>query len=603
MDPSPTGTPKSAAATSFSDHPSPKLRLLCSYGGQITPRPTSKSLCYLGGETRIVAIDRRTALSFPLLSNHLSRVLLNGRGFCLKYQLPEQDLDSLVSVTCDDDLVNMVEEFERCGNSGTKARIRFFLFPVEREDVKDLKTESWFLDSLRSTRRFGEEGEKGEAGGTVVVETGSSFGSTGSSGSSTNLPAIRVCGGDVKDGNGSGNESGNEVVAVGLDGKGGLVPVDSIGSDGSIASPNFLLENIFYVDSVANLDSKNKTPPSLMEAGKQFSDLSPKAGLPGTIQPKGYQVLEKAADQLQQLSSPSSPRAPLLQARPVSPLPQYLRPHPHPQAQTVVYCDVISHHDKSIQLNAFETATNGSDFSPKTETNPLKKVEVGYPLAPPTDFLHQKPVPQPMMHPQLQTQPQAPLQYVHPGAHYMHQYYPSPLLTASYPTMYQFNNPYHPLYFMPMGVGQGQPYDISMQGHMAGTSNIAASHQTLPVVYDGLTPVPSAAEYAAKVYRTGAVSTPAPPVSSGELEQQLMAAFPLGNEMTQSVAASAIGNARYVGEYEDLVHAQVYKSQPPEPSSTAQFQAVTSATTAMLSEMKQLTVENTTQVTRNPQLL
>ncbi|KAL9268916.1 PAL OF QUIRKY-like protein [Drosera capensis] len=534
MEPSPTGTPKStttprpsAAATFFSDHPSPKLRLLCSYGGQITPRPTSKSLCYLGGETRIVAVDRRTALSFPLLSNHLSRVLLNGRGFCLKYQLPEQDLDSLVSVTCDEDLVNMVEEFERCGSSGTKTRIRFFLFPMEREEVKDLKTESWFLDSLRSTRRFGEEGEKGEAGGAVVVETGSSFGSTGSSGSSTNFPAIRVCGGVVKDENGSGNESGNGVVAVGVDGKGGLVPVDSIGSDSSIASPNFQLENIFYVDSVANLDSKNKAPPSVIETGKQFSDLSHKADLPGTIQPKGYLVLEKAADQLRQLSSPSSPRAPLLQAQSVSPLPQYVHPHPHPQAQTVVYSDVISHHDNSIQLNAFETETNGSDISLKT--NPLKKVQVvGYPLAPPTDFLHQQLAPQPMMHPQLQTQPQAPLQYVHPGAHYMPQYYPSPLPTASYPTMYQFNNPYHPVYFMPMG--QGQPYDISMQGHMAGTSNIAASLQTLPVVYDGLTPVPSAAEYAAKVYRTGAVSTLAPPVSSGELEQQLMGAFPLGNE-------------------------------------------------------------------------
>ena len=40
-----------------------QLCLMCSFGGRIVPRPTDKSLCYLGGETRIVAVDRHASLA------------------------------------------------------------------------------------------------------------------------------------------------------------------------------------------------------------------------------------------------------------------------------------------------------------------------------------------------------------------------------------------------------------------------------------------------------------------------------------------------------------------------------------------------------------
>nr|DAD27161.1 TPA_asm: hypothetical protein HUJ06_028629 [Nelumbo nucifera] len=30
---------------------------MCTYGGHIVPRPHDKSLCYLGGDTVIVAVD------------------------------------------------------------------------------------------------------------------------------------------------------------------------------------------------------------------------------------------------------------------------------------------------------------------------------------------------------------------------------------------------------------------------------------------------------------------------------------------------------------------------------------------------------------------
>ncbi|MCI32146.1 putative serine/threonine-protein kinase tsuA-like, partial [Trifolium medium] len=51
--------------------PGSKLRLLCSYGGHIMPR--DNSLYYVGGDTRIVAVDRHSSLTH--LCSHLSRNL------------------------------------------------------------------------------------------------------------------------------------------------------------------------------------------------------------------------------------------------------------------------------------------------------------------------------------------------------------------------------------------------------------------------------------------------------------------------------------------------------------------------------------------------
>ncbi|KAJ4831157.1 hypothetical protein Tsubulata_000713 [Turnera subulata] len=99
--------------------PGSKLHLMCSYGGHIIPRPHEKSLTYVGGETRMVAIDRHSSL--PSLTSRLSRTLLNGRPFTLKYQLPNEELDSLISVTTDEDLENMIEEYDRTRPFSTKS--------------------------------------------------------------------------------------------------------------------------------------------------------------------------------------------------------------------------------------------------------------------------------------------------------------------------------------------------------------------------------------------------------------------------------------------------------------------------------------------------
>ncbi|KAK9066923.1 hypothetical protein SSX86_014247 [Deinandra increscens subsp. villosa] len=244
--PPPTTTTATATAAVEPPHshslpplPTPKLRLMCSYGGHIVPRPQTKSLCYAGGETRIVAVDRRTTAStISSLTHHLSRTLYGNRPFTLKYQLPNEDLDSLVSISSDEDLHNMLEEHDRIATSPTPSRIRLFLFPTRPESVGSLlldpKSESWFSDALKSTMIINRglsdgsgmpsglvgldclegnggdsltnSGESGKCGGggcggggdsgsvpeSMVLETCSSFGSINSSVSASNLTPVGV---------------------------------------------------------------------------------------------------------------------------------------------------------------------------------------------------------------------------------------------------------------------------------------------------------------------------------------------------------------------------------------------------------------------------
>lgn len=97
--------------------PGAKLRVMCSYGGHIIPRPHDKTLCYVGGETRMVVMERLSSLSD--LSSRLSRTLLHGRHFHLKYQLPNEELDSLVSISNDEDLENMIDEYDRIASASS----------------------------------------------------------------------------------------------------------------------------------------------------------------------------------------------------------------------------------------------------------------------------------------------------------------------------------------------------------------------------------------------------------------------------------------------------------------------------------------------------
>ncbi|KAG8368549.1 hypothetical protein BUALT_Bualt15G0057100 [Buddleja alternifolia] len=125
-----------------------KVKFMCSYGGKIHPRPNDNQLSYIGGETKILSVDRNLKFN-SLLSKLIA--LCDSDNISFKYQLPGEDLDALISVTNDDDLEHMMHEYERLSRVSPKpARLRIFIF----------QTLSPSLNS--STRSFGSDEVKSE---------------------------------------------------------------------------------------------------------------------------------------------------------------------------------------------------------------------------------------------------------------------------------------------------------------------------------------------------------------------------------------------------------------------------------------------------------
>ncbi|GLJ04699.1 hypothetical protein SUGI_0001520 [Cryptomeria japonica] len=127
-----------------------KVKFLCSFGGNILPRPYDGKLRYVGGETRIVRVSRD--ISFSELVVKMSEFY--DQPFTIKYQLPEEeDLDALVSVLSDDDLANMMEEYDKLEAADGFTRLRVFLFSAsEQFDVASVCVEAdvdqRFVDAL-----------------------------------------------------------------------------------------------------------------------------------------------------------------------------------------------------------------------------------------------------------------------------------------------------------------------------------------------------------------------------------------------------------------------------------------------------------------------
>lgn len=130
------------------------VRFMCSFGGKILPRPHDNQLRYVGGDTRIVSLPRRP-ISFSSLLVKLSRLTGKSQSddLTIKYQLPNEDLDALITLASDEDLENMMEEHDRNPSS----RLRLFLFSNDSisrtSSISSLldgstKRESWFLDAL-----------------------------------------------------------------------------------------------------------------------------------------------------------------------------------------------------------------------------------------------------------------------------------------------------------------------------------------------------------------------------------------------------------------------------------------------------------------------
>ncbi|XP_057948084.1 uncharacterized protein LOC131143778 isoform X2 [Malania oleifera] len=108
-----------------------KMKILCSFGGKILPRPSDGKLRYVGGETHIICISKN--ISWDELKQKTLTIFNQART--IKYQLPGEDLDALVSVSCHEDLQNMMEECNTLEETEGSTKLRMFLF--SRSDLDD----------------------------------------------------------------------------------------------------------------------------------------------------------------------------------------------------------------------------------------------------------------------------------------------------------------------------------------------------------------------------------------------------------------------------------------------------------------------------------
>ncbi|KAK3036708.1 hypothetical protein RJ639_030532 [Escallonia herrerae] len=555
---------------------SQKLRLMCSYGGHIVPRPHDKSLCYVGGDTRIVVFDRQTTLVD--LTTRLSKTLLNNTPFSIKYQLPQEDLDSLISVTTDEDLDNMIDEYDRlnCPSTSNKpqSRLRVFLFPAKPESGSSIgsilessvKSEDWFLNALNgATSGFSESasvnsllGLTDDAAGTPkadlsakdaevkagvkhqdvhsvpdspMLDTTSSFGSTSSSPSLANLPPIRVHVEEQKVG--VMEEQFSQMGLV----QSGQQRVD----DGGFAAIT--------------------SPPAAPTAA--VSALPPISGeyanwVPSQPQPKQIDLASPDS-----VSSDGSITNPLSR--------QMAMMFPDPNVQN------LSGQSRAPILTVEQKI---ADQNARVQMQQLH--DSGYLLS--TQFDPQQHHPQ--LHPQQQYV-QAGSQYIshHPtGAVPMAPYYPL------YPSQQQQQHhpPHHALdqqymYYVPARQAQG--YNLSVQqqsyGEAAPAAVTSSRPQTppLPSAFVRNAPAPSAKpEMAAGVYRTATTAAPSlVQVPSSQHQTQYMG-FSQVHHPSQSGAPTSAPTGNYAYEYADPTQAHIYYTQPLAPAQlAAQYQTLTTA--------------------------
>ncbi|PWA62997.1 PB1 domain, Protein kinase domain, Ephrin receptor type-A /type-B [Artemisia annua] len=146
-----TNSPGSVRISSNDD--TPRVKILCSFNGSILPRPQDGRLRYVGGETRILSVPRD--IGYDDLMTRMKELFENAS--VLKYKQPDEDLDALVSVVNDDDVVNMMEEYDKLGTRDGFTRLRIFLFtsnevddPLQFFDTDGRDSERRYVDALNS---------------------------------------------------------------------------------------------------------------------------------------------------------------------------------------------------------------------------------------------------------------------------------------------------------------------------------------------------------------------------------------------------------------------------------------------------------------------
>ncbi|WOL14209.1 hypothetical protein Cni_G22989 [Canna indica] len=115
-----------------SSEPTPTIvKFLCSYGGKFLPRPSDAKLRYVGGDTRILRI--RKTMSWK---EFMQRVRMMYIQTCtIKYQLPGDDIDALVSVFSDEDFQHMIDECIVLEQNVASQKPRMFLFSSDDDNI------------------------------------------------------------------------------------------------------------------------------------------------------------------------------------------------------------------------------------------------------------------------------------------------------------------------------------------------------------------------------------------------------------------------------------------------------------------------------------
>ncbi|KAK4763199.1 hypothetical protein SAY86_008967 [Trapa natans] len=594
-----------------------KLRLMCSYGGQIVPRPHDKSLCYVGGETRIVVVDRQ-ATSLSALCAHLSKTHLQGRPFTLKYQLPSEDLDSLITVSTDEDLENMIDEHDRTvSNPSLKpSRLRLFLFPFKPEssqsngpilDSSTLKSDDWFINALN--REFSSDSapvncllgledevvaiqgsscdsgrdEKGTKHGhdvhsfhdSPMLETSSSFGSSSSSPSIANLPSIRV-----RAEEGSGPKLGmedqfaNMVVGAG----GGLkqdesfivlsspppqppVPISAAGGGGSVGSGAG-----DYTNKAVSDDEKSDhgIPIGFLKLGVAPPQSQQKSG--GGLDLQSPDSVSSDSS----LTNVMSHQRPAIYQDQVIPLPSGI---------------------DRISRNTTEPFINIAD--PNSGIQLKQQIQdSGYALRTQVDSRQLPQLPQ-QSAPEQRQQP-----FIQAGSHYIHQQPAGAVPVTTYYSVYPPQQPHllhhpqldqqYPLYYLP--VNQAQVYNLPSQAqqpnssdsakmNMNSNSNSPACPQTPPnptfisqpgsYNLNSLVNVPSSKSEVTQgsVYR----------MATQPMVQQQYMGYSQIHHPSQSMQATSGGAASFAYDFSNPIHSQqIYYTQHPGPSLSSQYQTIPS---------------------------
>ncbi|XP_030534498.1 ecdysone-induced protein 75B [Rhodamnia argentea] len=606
----------------------PKLRLMCSFGGHIIPRPHDKSLCYVGGETRIVVVDRHSSLAD--LSARLSRALLHGRPFALKYQLPTEDLDSLISVTNDEDLLNMIDEYDRAASPSPSplrpSRLRLFLFFTKPETatsmgtlLDDSKSETWFVDALNhagilprglsdsatgvdclvnldpnhdppndleaqiedhnNSTNTNDNSKQVKAAqdvqfampdSPVVENSSSSHGSSSSSPSMSNLPPIRVS-----------------------------VDQRTVGIDDQFAQMSIAANHLYRHDDGYGAFSALAPPfPSGIMASAALNAAA-SASMANQASGCGENMSNRAVSDDERSDQGAPPMAlrkpplPMLQPVQVQPLQHkasaaYNLPSPDSVASDSsiasasslsrpMYYEDQSHVELKEQRRGPFSPTPGTDPADPTPQAPIPQAaDPSYAPAPPSDHLPPLPPQPPPPQPQQQ-------QFVHMSTHYIP--HPaqsqSPVLVSPYYPVYQMQSQqqqlHHPVYVMPDGsvVGQARPLPTSSPS----SAQPAGGYKdlTAPIYHAARTPGQVTPEMASSMYNSYMAShQPLIQVPAGQYQRQHAGMMAQINQQPQP-AGGASNHAAF--DYSYSAHDLAYYSQHQASALTPQYQNLANAST------------------------